>query len=385
MKKLVISCAVLALSAGAFAQSSVPTNTTGNFELDLPTTNGGGNASLVSQQGRPGGIATGNYAKVDQDGRQNQALVEQLHNNHRAVLEQEGKRNEGEIKQRAAFSSNPPYPTKKNKWSNDHEMKQDGDRNESLIVSFNDDNWGRVDIEGDRNETHMGQSTNGVGNGNFATQYVTGNRNVVRSRQTRDNNRAYQEVEGDKNTLSVRQVTENTSWKVTAQGNHADIYINGDRNRMQGSNFNAKAEAGVWQIGQNNRADVSISGDDNDAKIDQYNSDMDMNELKQFAQDNRASLTITGDDNYSRTDQDGDGNTSHITVSLGDNNTSYATQHGDDNFSRIQQGGGNGSVADVDQLGDDNTSFVNQNGYQHTSTTWQNGDNNYSNVTQSGL
>ena len=384
MKKLVLTFAAVALGGlVAFAQpskSSVTSTASDNFTESLPTTTGSGNAALVVQKGRDAGVATGNFADVDQDGAKNQALVEQIHNNHRAILDQEGNNNDGSIKQRAAFNSNPPYPTKKNKWSNDHEMRQDGNNNDSRIVSFNDDNWGRVDVKGNNNFSHMGQSTNGVGHGNLATQYVTGNDNWVGLRQTRDNNESYNDVKGNGNVLSVRQIQiPNLPWNQTAKGNYSEVDIDGDNNDVNQANFNMQSSAGIYQLGDDNYAYVRVKGNGNDVKVDQFDSD----DATEGGVSNDADVVINnGNNNFSRTFQDGDYNDSDIDVKNGNGNTSYADQLGMGNDSDIDQKNGNGNFGQVLQSGDYNDATVSQTGSNHFGAVFQYGNNNTGSVTQ---
>ncbi|MGB7842580.1 MAG: hypothetical protein WBL21_07305, partial [Salinimicrobium sp.] len=271
------------------------------------------------------GNAELNFAAIDQDGSDNQAMTRQTYDNNDAYTDQDGDNLKSKIVQIAA---------------------PDGSRG----------HWAFVDQQGDGSESHVLQE--GAGARNYAHTAQDGLDNYADQYQTTG------ATSGDANRARIAQGI-NTSYSIVGFSTEMDNLRN-DTYAVDGT----PGSTSVFSEGA--QAFQRQSGDDNQANIGQYGE----------------VVGNPPAGNYADQDQQGDDNNSFIVQNLfgpspAGGNKAQQLQVGDDNNAGIVQSGRNLKARQF-QDGDDNIALTSQKGNRNKSFTFQYGEDNWVSTAQRG-
>ncbi|MGY5847097.1 curlin [Salegentibacter sp. HM20] len=273
------------------------------------------------------GNAEDNYAAIDQDGSDNQAMTRQTYDNNDAYTDQDGENLRSRIRQIASPDGSEGH------WAF---VDQDGEDNESWVLQ---------EGAGARNYAHTAQD----GLSNYADQY-----------QTTD------AISGDANRARIAQGT-NAPYTI--------VGFNSEMGDLRDATYGVATQpaAGPTVYSEGAQAFQKQDGDDNQANIGQYGV--------------LAGIPPAG--NYAEQDQQGDDNNSFIVQNLygnpaGGGNKAQQLQIGNDNNAGIVQSG-SGHKARQYQNGDDNITLTSQRGESNKAFTFQYGDDNWVSTAQRGL
>jgi len=283
-----------------------------------------GNSAFVRQG--DGGNAEDNFAAVEQDGIDNQAITIQVGDNNDAWTNQEGNDLRSRIEQNGSPEDTEGHWALVNQYDNNNEswIKQEGDgaRNYAEVLQAGDDNYADQYQDTD--------ATTGDANSAFIRQGRFGLANTE---------------------LGFDSGIANLESKV----------FNLDDNVLPTSSYSQGAKAFQDQVGDENQAIILQHGE-------------------------LAGNPPVG--NYADQDQLGDNNDAHIIQNAwgnpaGGGNKAKQFQDGDNNEAGISQDG-TGHKAFQSQLGDSNEAISSQRGLMNKAFTYQNGDDNYVTTAQRG-